>query len=130
MKIVKILFVVMCSMIIACTVPGFDDGVNEPTPTPINTDGWAEMPAKVEGVSFWEYCYHDKLPSNNNLRNYSFCFDRTKHCALWVAYPLHTCYTEGSGKRTDDWEYDPCCIADEYEPDLQNAYYPKNVKGR
>lgn len=89
---------------------------------PIATDGWAEMPAKVENAN-WEYGYHDKLPSNNKLRNYSFCFDKEKYCALWVAYPLHKCYTEGSGKRTDDWSFDPCCIDDKYEPDLNNSYY-------
>ena len=91
---------------------------------PINTDGWAEMPTKVERVNL-EYGYHDKLPSNNKLRNYSFCFDKEKHCALWVAYPLHKCYTEGSGHRTDDWGYDPCCVDDNYEPNLKNAYYPQ-----
>lgn len=92
--------------------------------SPIKTNGWAEMPLKVENPN-WEYCYHDKLPSNNKLRNYSFCFDREKHCALWVAYPLHSCYTEGDGSRTDDWSYDPCCIDDEDEPNLKNAYYPQ-----
>ena len=91
---------------------------------PMNTDGWAEMPAKVENAN-WEYCYHDKLPSNNKLRNYSFCFDREKHCALWVAYPLHECYTEGGGKRTNAWSYDPCCVDDKEEPSLFNAYYPQ-----
>lgn len=91
---------------------------------PINTNGWAEMPAMAENVN-WEYGFHDKLPSNNKLRNYSFCFDREKHCALWVAYPLHECYTDGSGKRTDAWSYDPCCIEDAYEPNLRNAYYPQ-----
>ena len=89
---------------------------------PINTEGWAEMPAKAENVN-WEYGYHDKLPSNNKLRNYSFCFDKEKHCALWVAYPLHKCYIEGDGHRTEDWEYDPCCIEDKYEPNLQYSYY-------
>ena len=89
---------------------------------PINTDGWAEMPAKVEDAN-WEYGYHDKLPSNNKLRNYSFCFDKSKHCALWVAYPLHKCYIEGNGHRTEDWGYDPCCIDDTYEPNLRNSYY-------
>ena len=74
---------------------------------PIDTDGWAEMPAKVEDANL-EYCYHDKLPSNNKLRNYSFCFDKEKHCALWVVYPLHKCYIEGSGHRTNAWGYDPC----------------------
>ena len=91
---------------------------------PISTNGWAEMPAKVENAN-WEYGYHDKLPSNNALRNYSFCFDKEKYCALWVAYPLHKCYIEGNGHRTDDWEYDPCCIDDKYEPNLRNAYYPQ-----
>ena len=91
---------------------------------PILTNGWAEMPAKMDGANL-EYCYHDKLPSNNKLRNYSFCFDREKHCALWVAYPLHECYTEGGGKRTNAWSYDPCCVDDAYEPNLKNAYYPQ-----
>ena len=91
---------------------------------PMNTNGWAEMPAKVENAN-WEYCYHDKLPSNNKLRNYSFCFDKEKHCALWVAYPLHECYTEGGGKRTNAWGYDPCCVDDKEEPSLFNAYYPQ-----
>lgn len=89
---------------------------------PFNTKGWAEMPAEVGDVNL-EYGYHYKLPSNNKLRNYSFCFDKEKHCALWVAYPLHDAYI-GSSDRTDRWEYDPCCIDDEYEPFLKNAYYP------
>lgn len=88
----------------------------------LNTTGWAEMPAVVEKAN-WEYGYHDKLPSNNRLRNYSFCFDKEKYCALWVAYPLHKCYIEGNGHRTDDWEYDPCCIEDKYEPNLSKSYY-------
>ena len=92
---------------------------------PIHTEGWAEMPAIMQAPHL-EYGYHHKLPSNNRLRNYSFCFDKEKYCALWVAYPLHKCYIEGDGHRTEDWEYDPCCIEDKYEPDLQNAYYPQN----
>ncbi len=91
---------------------------------PLQTNGWAEMPTMPANANL-EYCLHDKLPSNNKLRNYSFCFDKEKYCALWVAYPLHECYTEGSGHRTDAWSYDPCCVADEYEPYLKNAYYPK-----
>lgn len=87
-----------------------------------DTSGWAEMPSMPENAD-WEYCHHDKLPSNNKLRNYSFCFDKEKHCALWVAYPLHECYTEGRGKRTDAWSYDPCCVEDVYEPNLRNSYY-------
>ena len=90
---------------------------------PLDTKGWAEMPAEIDDVNL-EYGYHYKLPSNNDLRNYSFCFDKEKHCALWVAYPLHSCYI-GSAGRSDSWSYDPCCVDDEYEAFLKNAYYPQ-----
>ena len=89
------------------------------------TQGWAEMPAMPETENC-EYCFHSKLPSNNELRNYSFCFDKEKHCALWVAYPLHPCYTQGEGSRTSAWAYDPVFIDDELEANLKNAYYPQN----
>ena len=126
MKNLRVSFAMLCSIVVACSTSGFDKNFGDlPKPAVINTDGWAEMPDVVENAN-WEYGYHDKLPSNNKLRNYSFCFDKEKHCALWVAYPLHKCYIEGNGHRTDDWEYDPCCIEDKYEPDLQNAYYPQN----
>ena len=87
-----------------------------------DTRGWAEMPSMPDDVNL-EYCFHDKLPSNNKLRNYSFCFDKEKHCALWVAYPLHDCYIKGNGDRTDAWSYDPCCVNDNDEPNLRNSYY-------
>ncbi len=125
MKEIKILFVILCSIVVACSTSGFDENSGDlPKPAVINTDGWAEMPAVVENAN-WEYGYHDKLPSNNRLRNYSFCFDKEKHCALWVAYPLHLCYMSNVS-REDDWQYDPCCIDDQYEPYLRNAYYPQN----
>ena len=89
---------------------------------PVQTNGWAEMPTMPNATNL-EYCFHDKLPSNNNLRNYSFCFDKEKHCALWVAYPLHECYIDGDGGRTDAWSYDPCCVNDNDEPNLRNSYY-------
>ena len=38
---------------------------------------------------------------------------------------MHECYTEGGGKRTNAWSYDPCCVEDAYEPNLKNAYYPQ-----
>ncbi len=85
--------------------------------------GWAELPAMPTSDSNLEYWTHEKLPSNNTLRNYSMCFDKSKYCALWVAYPLHSCYTTGSGSRTDEWGYDPCCVDNDYEPYLAKSYY-------
>ena len=99
-------------------------GVSETTILAHKTQGWAEMPAFITNDNL-EYCTHDKLPSNKKLRNYSFCFDKEKHCALWVAYPLHRCYIEGDGHRTNAWGYDPCCVDDVFEPNLRNAYYPQ-----
>ena len=87
----------------------------------LNVNGWAELPAMVENVN-WEYGHHSVLPSNNKLRNYSFCFDKERYCSIWVAYPLHECYL-GDASRKDNWGYDPCCIADEFEPNLSGSYY-------
>lgn len=97
-----------------------------PAPIVISTEGWAEMPLKVNSDNL-EYCHHDKLPSDNSLRNYSFCFDKEKHCSLWVAYPLHECYL-GDKSREDKWKYDPCCIDDAYEPDMSGSYKLPNDK--
>lgn len=83
--------------------------------------GWAELPAMIESSNL-EYGYHEKLPSNNKLRNYSFCFDKEKHCSIWVAYPLHSCYI-GSIERDDDWKYDPLFVDNIYEPNLDDGAY-------
>ena len=85
---------------------------------------WAELPEMPQRAG-WQYWTHAQLPSNNKLRNYSFCFDTEKHCALWVAYPMHECYI-GEADRTNAWSYDPHCVADSDEPNLKNAYYPQN----
>ncbi len=44
--------------------------------------------------------------NNKQVRNYSMLFDADKHAALWVAYPLHSCYLGSSG-RTEAWAADP-----------------------
>ena len=49
---------------------------------------------------------HYGLIGGQRVRNYTLLFDRDKHAALWVAYPLHACYRGGSG-RTDAWAADP-----------------------
>ena len=118
------MIVFQCLNDTSSAILNISQGVSEITVVTKKTQGWAEMP-KVVADDNLEYCTHDKLPSNNKLRNYSFCFDKEKHCALWVAYPLHSCYTDGSGNRTNAWGYDPCCVEDKYEPYLKNAYYPQ-----
>ena len=94
----------------------------------LRATGWAELPAMPTDNPNLQYWAHEKLPSNNTLRNYSMCFDVSKYCALWVAYPLHSCYIIGDGKRTSAWKYDPCCVADEYESCLHHSYRGEDGK--
>lgn len=93
--------------------------------SPAMARSWAELPA-ARSLANYEVAAHDKLPSNSKLRNYSYGFDKEKYCALWVAYPLHSCYL-GSTSRTDAFGYDPYFIDDSYEANIgSNAYYPRN----
>lgn len=81
------------------------------------------MPADLPNSDYLYYS-HDQLPSDGSLRNYTFCFDKSKHCALWVAYPLHACYM-GSTKRTNAFGYDPD-VPDTYQANIgKYAYYPQ-----
>ncbi len=97
----------------------------KPAQEPALARSWAELPA-ARTIANYEVAAHASLPSNSKLRNYSFGFDKEKHCALWVAYPLHSCYL-GSTSRTDAFDYDPDCIDNSYEANIGNyAYYPKN----
>jgi len=90
---------------------------------PVST-GWAELPAPTTGTNL-ETCHHDRLPSDSKKRNYSFLFDKDKHCALWVAWPLHSCYF-GDADRTNAFGYDPVFIDNQYEAQIGSyAYYPK-----
>ncbi|MEG2612561.1 MAG: DNA/RNA non-specific endonuclease [Alistipes sp.] len=70
------------------------------------------------------YYSHTTLPSNSLLRNYSFCLDKTKYAALWVAYPLHDCYI-GSAKRTDAFGYDPN-VNQSYQANIGSGAYSTN----
>lgn len=82
------------------------------------------MPADLENSSYLYYS-HDRLPSDGSLRNYTFCFDKSKHCALWVAYPLHACYI-GEADRSNDFGYDPGFGHQEDQANISSyAYYPQ-----
>lgn len=80
---------------------------------------WAELPADKVNPNY-QYVTHYALLNNQTVRNYSLCFDKTKKAALWVAYPLHSCYIGNLG-RTDAWAYDPI-IPQNVQPDLTRSY--------
>lgn len=74
---------------------------------------WGEQPAYRQGSDYIYKTYHTTLVSTNRYlmggvrRNYSICFDASNRISLWVAYPLHGCYTLPNTGRTDAWSLDP-----------------------
>lgn len=80
---------------------------------------WAEMPLvkKNDGNL---YVTHMTKASGKTMRNYSMCYDPDVKAALWIAYPLHECYTRKAVDRTDAWGYDPLIPA-QYQPNMEKG---------
>ncbi|MGL5981305.1 MAG: DNA/RNA non-specific endonuclease [Phocaeicola sp.] len=84
---------------------------------------WAELPAEIPQTNY-QYAAHYATLNNNEVRNYSICFDKTKKAALWVAYPMHNVYLGGTS-RTDAWTFDPI-INNENQANCINKSYSGN----
>lgn len=80
---------------------------------------WAEMPLvkKNDGNL---YVTHMTKASGKTMRNYSMCYDPDVKAALWIAYPLHDCYTRKAVDRTDAWGYDPLIPA-KYQVNMEKG---------
>ncbi len=100
--------------------PGLDDIRLEATDAPggqvvdlspvVYDYGWAELPDANVQNSDWRTITHwtTTVVSKKHVRNYTSCYDTRRHCPMWVAYPLHECYREGSGRSsTSSWRPDP-----------------------
>lgn len=74
---------------------------------------WGEQPAYRQGNNYIYKTYYTTLTSTSKYltggvrRNYSICFDAANRVSLWVAYPLHGCYTTPYAGRSNAWSYDP-----------------------
>ncbi len=84
---------------------------------------WPELPVCKEENNYI-YNYHlGELGSKSNARNYTYCFDPKVRASLWVAYPLHSSYTSGSGNRNNSsFGYDPK-VDDELQAALGRGSY-------
>lgn len=84
---------------------------------------WAELPgnwvaptsdrAMISGdYAFYTHWTHS-VRSNQEVRNYSYCYDTRRHNPIWVAYPMHAVYGEGGFDRTEPgpWAPDPALDA-------------------
>ena len=100
---------------------GGPDPDPDPDPGVAKYKGWAELPAVQERPDDYYYAAHycDGKPGG---RNYSVCYSRDMHGAIWVAYPMHVSYTEGdAGGQNKAWKYDPV-IPSFVQPDLSSSY--------
>ena len=68
-----------------------------------------EIPETVKENSDYQYVTHFIELNGKTVRNYSACYDTRRHNPVWVAYPMHTCYSVGGWERTtpDPWRRDP-----------------------
>ena len=83
-----------------------ESGGNGDTTVDVTKMGWAELPEMDN--SKLQYVVHFAADAKgNDIRNYSVGFDKSKKAALWIAYPMHSCYTTKNTGRTDEWAYDP-----------------------
>lgn len=89
---------------------------------------WGEQPEYLPETDYTYKTYYTTLASGRYVRNYSICYDRTKHVSRWVAYPIHNSYTSSRGYqvgtttqgRTDAWAYDDWTT--EYSATPQGPY--------
>lgn len=80
---------------------------------------WPEMPLVKENDGNI-YVTHLTKASGKTMRNYSMCYDPDVKAALWIAYPLHDCYTRKAVDRTDAWGYDPLIPA-KYQVNMEKG---------
>lgn len=84
---------------------------------------WPELPICKANDKYIYNTYYGQMGVRSNARNYTYCFDTEKRAARWVAYPLHTCYTSGSGNRNNSkFGYDPS-VDTKYQANLGAGSY-------
>ena len=86
---------------------------------------WAELPSNFETPSsdqFVHTTWSTTVSGGKRVRNYTYCYDTRRHNPVWVAYPHHRCYLEGSGRSNEPWAADPAL------PESQQAkIYPSSA---
>ncbi len=84
---------------------------------------WAELPMCKEENNYVYNTHFGTLGLKSDARNYTYCFDPAVRASLWVAYPLHKCYTSGDGNRNNSsFGFDPK-VDDEVQADLGRGSY-------
>ena len=73
------------------------------------TNPYAELPVfdKTNTDYYYNTLYANTVKSKKRVRNFSFCYDTRRHNPIWVAFPMHSIYAEGSGRSTNELGGDP-----------------------
>lgn len=70
--------------------------------------GYAELPRRQDNPDYhYNTLYTNTVKTDKHVRNYSFCYDTRRHNPIWVAFPMHAIYAEGSGRSADQNGNDP-----------------------
>lgn len=93
---------------------GSDSGDDKPHPSSGKAcKGWFELPAQRDddhnGIDDSDsdlYYSWTMRADASKVRNFSACYSKGKRHPIWVAAPMHKCYTGGSG-RSDAYQDDP-----------------------
>lgn len=84
---------------------------------------WAELPVCKADDGYIYNTHYGQMGVKSNARNYTYCFDPSLRASLWVAYPLHSSYTTGSGNRNNSsFGYDPN-VSTSYQANLGAGSY-------
>ena len=116
----------------------FSDGYNRvftlrqlvATENPDYDRSWAEQPYYQSGSSLIHKTYYTTLNTGRRVRNFSVCYDTSKICSRWVAYPAHNLYTSprdyqvgGTTQgRTNAWAFDDAVTQYAYSTNWSTAY--------
>ena len=101
------------------STPGEDPG----TPSG-QINGYIECPASVANSDYYyNTLYTHTVRTNKAVRNFSFCYDTRRHNPIWVAFPMHAIYAEGSGRSKDENGNDPWMMYPDLPLDKQSIIW-------
>ncbi len=89
---------------ISCTL---SEDTTPDLPTDTYNTGWAELPNEIVDEGNYYYAHHTVTLNGATVRNFSACYSSDYTCPVWVAGPMHTCYSQGTGSRSDNYKSDP-----------------------
>ena len=93
-----------------------------PKPNDTVVPTWLELPAFTADYNRYYFSKHMLASSNNVERSFSLFYDSSIYHSLWVAYPISSLHTPGSGTRSDDWGRFDSNIPQEKQINLKNSF--------